>query len=120
MMEKIEEPVADAVVRWHPAEQGGRRTGPPTAPVYMATAVFVLGGDDEVRPGWPGSAEQFSILLQKIGEFEDDIWTCLVGFLVPESVRPHLHPGATLLVLEGPHTVATARITTVLLPEGVE
>ncbi|WP_432177144.1 hypothetical protein, partial [Streptomyces sp. Tue6028] len=31
------------------AGDGGRQSGPPTAPVYMATAVFVQGGDREVE-----------------------------------------------------------------------
>lgn len=117
MMKKIENPVAEAVVRWHSADQGGRRSGPPTAPVYMATAVFALGDDSEVQPGWPASADQLSILVQKTGELQDGQWTCLIGFLVAELARPHLRPGATLLILEGPHTVAIARIATVLAPD---
>lgn len=117
MMDEIENPVADAVVRWHQADEGGRRSGPPTAPVYMATAVFALGSDSEVQPGWPASADQLSILLQKTGEREDGQWTCVVGFLVPELALPRLQPGVTLLVLEGPRHVATARITTVLASE---
>lgn len=113
VVEKIESPVAEAVVRWCGADEGGRRSGPPSAPVYMATAVFVLGDDVEVQPGWPASADQVSILLQKTGELDDGRWHCLVGFLVPELARPHLRLGAELLVLEGPHTVATACIDTV-------
>lgn len=116
-MNQIKNPVAVAVVRWYPADQGGRGSGPPTAPVYMATAVFALGDDSEVQPGWPASADQLSILLQKTGEREDGQWTCLVDFLVPQLARAYVRPSATLLVLEGPHTVATAQIATVLEPE---
>ncbi|MFF3264262.1 hypothetical protein ACFYWO_34460 [Streptomyces sp. NPDC002932] len=110
----IEDPVASAVVHWRTAEQGGRLSGPPSAPVYMATAVFVLGDDSEVQPGWPASAEQLSILLQKTGELDDGRWEYLVGFLVPELARPHVHAGAELIVLEGPRTVATAQVGAVL------
>jgi hypothetical protein len=64
MMTRIADPLAEAVVIWRTAEQGGRRFGPPTAPVYAATAVFVRGGDREVQPGWPASVDQLSILLE--------------------------------------------------------
>ncbi|MGC5401052.1 hypothetical protein ACPXCP_35585 [Streptomyces sp. DT20] len=113
-MNQIENPVASAVVHWRTAEQGGRLSGPPTVPVYMATAVFVLGDDSEVQPGWPASAEQLSILLQKTGERDDGRWECLVGFLVPELALPHVHAGAELIVLEGPRAVATAQVSAVL------
>ncbi|MGW0926060.1 hypothetical protein ACWD3J_44595 [Streptomyces sp. NPDC002755] len=83
----------------------------------MATAVFVLGDDSETQPGWPAAAEQLSIQLQKTDELEDGQWACLVGFLVPQLARAQVHPGAMLLILEGPRTVASAQITTVLEPE---
>ncbi|MDX3767869.1 MULTISPECIES: hypothetical protein [unclassified Streptomyces] len=51
-MNEIDNPVASAVVHWRTAEQGGRLSGAPTVPVYMATAVFVLGDDTEVQSGW--------------------------------------------------------------------
>jgi hypothetical protein len=113
-MNEIENPVAGAVVHWRTAEQGGRLSGPPTVPVYMATAVFVLGDDSEVQSGWPASADQLSILLQKTGELDDGRWECLVGFLVPELARPYVREGAELIVLEGPRTVAAAQVTAVL------
>lgn len=120
MMDKIENAVASAVVRWRIADEGGRRSGPPTAPVYMATAVFALGDESEVQPGWPASADQLSILLEKTGELDDGGWSCVVGFLVPDLARPHLHPDAELLVLEGPRTVAVAHITEVFAAEHSE
>jgi hypothetical protein len=84
----------------------------------MATAVFALGDESEVQPGWPASADQLSILLEKTGELDDGRWSCAVGFLVPDLARSHLqHPGAELLVLEGPRTVAVAHITEVFAPE---
>jgi hypothetical protein len=83
-MEKIESPVAEGLVVWRTHDEGGRRSGPPTAPVYMATAVFVKGCEEEVQPGWPASADQLSILLQETKRLADDRRRCLVGFLVPE------------------------------------
>jgi len=80
----------------------------------MATAVFVQGREKEIQPGWPASADQLSILLQETERLDDDHRRCLVGFLVPELALPHLRPGAELLVLEGPRTVAQVRIETML------
>jgi YD repeat-containing protein len=60
-------PAAEAVVSWCSAEDGGRRSGPSTAPVYAATAIFVQGGEQEVQPGWPASADQLTILLEETG-----------------------------------------------------
>jgi hypothetical protein len=113
MMEKIEKPVAEALVRWRTTEEGGRRSGPPTAPVYMATAVFIRSNDTEVQPGWPASADQLSILLEETEQLHDGRRRCLVGFLVPDLARPHQHPGAELLVMEGSRTVASASLDAV-------
>ena len=117
MMEKIEKPVAEALVHWRAADDGGRQSGPPTAPVYMATGVFVQGDDREVHPGWPASTDQLSILLQKTKELDERRWLCLVGFLAPELARPNLRPGVELLVLEGPRVVASARVGAVVEDE---
>ena len=111
-MEKIESPVAEGMVLWRTPDEGGRRSGPPTAPVYMATAVFVQGGEEEVQPGWPASADKLSILLQETERLGDDRRRCLIGFLVSELALPHMRPGAELLVLEGPRTVAHVKIET--------
>jgi hypothetical protein len=112
-MERIESPLAEAVVSWRTPEDGGRQSGPPTASVYMATSAFVLGDDLELMPGWPVTAEHLSILLQKVHELDDGRWRCVVGFLAPELARPNLRVGAELLVLEGPRTVASAEICAV-------
>src|SRR5690349_17143483 len=87
---------------------GGRTSGPPTAAVYAATAVFPLGGEQEVTPGWPGSADQVSILVQRIRTLPSGEYLAKIGFLVPELAQPHLRPGVTILILEGPRTVARA------------
>lgn len=116
MIDHIEAPVARATVRWTPPADGGRRTGPPTAPVYAAACVFPLGGDDEVLPGWPAPAECFSVLLEargavaETGEYD-------VGFLAPELAAPFVEVGASMLVMEGPKVVATA-VVDVVYPDG--
>ncbi|MBS2966712.1 hypothetical protein KGA66_26990 [Actinocrinis puniceicyclus] len=110
MRDRIEQPVAYAVVSWLSAEQGGRRSGPPTAPVYMATAVFPLGGERETQPGWPATADKLSVLLQETPGTSDGGRIYKVDFLVRDLARPFLHPGAKMLVTEGPKVVASAVI----------
>jgi hypothetical protein len=116
MMARIADPLAEAVVTWKTAEQGGRRSGPPTAPVYAATAVFMRGDDREVQPGWPAAADQLSILLEQTAVREGDVREYKVDFLVRELAIPQLAPGVEILVLEGPRVVASARVTAVHLP----
>jgi hypothetical protein len=107
MITSIESPLALARVRWRTFEEGGRRSGPPTAPVYAATCVFPLGHDGEVQPGWPGSADQLSVLLQHADADADAAYRLYrVGFLAPDLARPFLRPDARMLVLEGPKVVA--------------
>ena len=118
MISEIEDPLALAAVTWLSAEEGGRRSGPPTAPVYSATAVFRLGNDEEVVPGWPVTADQVSVLLQRISQSPATKEVVKVGFLYPELARPSLHERAEFLVLEGPKVVAHA-VVTQLLPGGV-
>src|SRR5438046_4148296 len=96
------EPLATAEVRWVATADGGRRSGPPTVPVYAATAVFRLGGDAEVVPGWPGAAEHLSILVQRVGVSPEGADVSKIGFLAPDLARPHLRVGAELLIMEGP------------------
>lgn len=113
MMEKIAAPVAEAVVSWRSAEEGGRRSGPPTAAVYAATAVFVQGDDRELQPGWPASADQLSILLEEVNRCEDGSRLYNVDFLVRDLAFPHLFSGAEILIMEGPSVVASARVSAV-------
>jgi hypothetical protein len=129
VIQDIEQPLAIATVSWVPAGEGGRRSGPPTARVYAATAVFVQGGEAEVQPGWPASADQLSVLLQRAGgdspggdspggdspggdspggDSPGGDSPYKVGFLVPDLARPFIYPGAEFLVLEGPKVVGRA------------
>ena len=113
-MTELRNPLATAVVRWMPADQGCHRSGPPTVDVGAATAVFVLGGEAETVPGWPAGADQVSILIKPTIRGEDAVDLAEIGFLVPDRVRPNLHAGAELLVMEGPKVVANAEIAQVL------
>lgn len=95
-----------AEIRWLPERQGGRHSGPPTAPVYAATAAF------------PGSdLALLSVLVQHIGARPDDSALANIGFLVPDLARPHLRVGAELLITEGPTIVAHAVIRELLPAE---
>jgi hypothetical protein len=114
MIKHIAEPVASAVVRWLPPAEGGRSSGPPTALVYAATCIFPLGGDREVHPDWPRGAEHFSILVEEVEKLPNDDRVCKVGFLAPDLALPFVHPGAEVLVMEGPKIVANAVIREVV------
>jgi len=114
MIEKIEQPLAYALVSWLLPEEGGRSSGPPTAPVYAATCVFPLGGETEVQSDWPASTDQLSVLLQEVEEFPDRVRLYKIDFLVRDLARPFLHPGADMLVMEGPKVVAKAAVLSVV------
>ena len=118
MIEEFLKPIACAVVTWVPAEMGGRKSGPPSAPVYAATSVFILGGDSEVQPGWPQGADHLSILLKEVSMLPGGARLCKVDFLARDLARPFLDPGAILLIMEGPKVVATAVINEVVDANG--
>src|ERR1700743_1087483 len=111
MIEEIKEPLAHAVVTWVAPEMGGRRSGPPSAPVYAATSVFVRGGDAEVQPGWPAGADQLSILVQRAETLPGGAWRCEIDFLARDLAAPLARPGAVLLIMEGPKVAAPAVVT---------
>lgn len=74
--------------------------------MYAATCVFPLGGEEEVQPGWPATADKLSILLEEAEGSGGDERRYKVGFLVPELAKPFVHAGAEVLVTEGPKVVA--------------
>lgn len=110
MREHIEQPLARAAVTWRPVADGGRQSGPPTAPVYAATAIFPLGGEDETQPGWPATADKISVLLEKTQMSHGGTAIYKVDFLFRELAIPFLKPGAEMLITEGPKVVASAVI----------
>jgi len=118
MIENIDTPAATALVTWLTPEQGGRRSGPPTAPVYAANCSFPLGGEAETVPGWPATAEKFSLLLQKLDVTDTGAWLCKIDFLARDLVAGYLVPASSMLVMEGPKVVGNATIEEVFLPPG--
>jgi hypothetical protein len=106
MITEILTPAAWAEVRWLSSAAGGRRSGPPTAPVYAANCAFPLGGEAELVPGWPATAEKYSLLLQKLAERDDGTWSCALDFLARDLVAAAISCGGEILVMEGPKVVA--------------
>src|SRR5882757_791873 len=99
-MERIVDPVAEAVVRWRTAEEGGRQSGPPTAPVYTATSVFVLGGDSDLQPDWPWTADpKLSIWVERVAVRDDGCWLCKGEFLIMEGPTIAAHARFTVIHL---------------------
>ena len=85
MITQLKDPVATMALSWISAADGGRRSGPPTAPVYATTCVFPLGGEAEVQPGWPANADpMLSIIIQRTGQLPDGRDLAKIDFLVEE------------------------------------
>lgn len=69
-------------------------------------------------PGWPATADQISVLLQRVSQSAATEEVVKVGFLYPELAQSSLHDGAEFLALEGPKVVAYT-VVTKLLPGAV-
>ena len=110
MIDNLETPAASALVTWLTASEGGRASGAPTAPVYAANCTFPLGGERDTVPGWPATAEKFSVLIQRVGDGPNGAWLCNVDFFAMDLVTAYLTPGARMLVMEGPKVVGNATI----------
>lgn len=95
-------------VRFRPSDEGGRKSGPPPGPTYMATAVPDLGSEAEALPGWPAAGPQFSVVLELFGELQEGEWTAASVRALVDGVpgSEALCAGAELVVLEGPQEVA--------------
>ncbi|WIM95170.1 hypothetical protein ACTOB_007244 [Actinoplanes oblitus] len=109
MIDRIEEPAAVVSVRWLSAAEGGRRSGPPSAPVYAATCAF-LAGD--------GTSEVLSILMEQFGPEDGGERRARIGFLAPEIAAPYLTVGRRILIQEGARVVGHALIREVFSPRG--
>lgn len=94
-------------IRWWSAGEGGRVSGPPPGPSYSATAVFILGSDVDVLPGWPGTGEHFSVVMEFLPA-EDLAGLARARFLAADLAGAYLAEGAEFLVMEGPRAVAEA------------
>lgn len=113
MINEITDPAAWADVRWRSAADGGRKSGPPTTPVYAANCTFPLGSEADLLPGWPATAEKYSLLLQRLQVGDDGTWLCALDFLARELVVEYLVVGATILIMEGPRIVGDGILTRV-------
>jgi hypothetical protein len=103
--------MAIARIRWL---GGGQQPDPGST--MGATAVFVLGDDAEVIPGWPATGQHVSVLLGFLDTEEDarDV-EAKVEFLDRDAVADNLREGATFLVMAGPKPIAEAQITAIPL-----
>jgi len=102
-MRAVVNPHALVRLRWVDLSEGGRE--PPPVPQYAATAVFELGGEREVVPGWPASGEHHSVLL----DFQDG-GVAKAEFLAIDQIADLLAEGARFLVMEGARVVAHAEV----------
>src|SRR5882757_9496546 len=115
-MERILDPVGEAVVRWRTADEGGRQSGPPTVPVYTASSVFGLGNDRDLQPDWPWSADpMLSIWVERIGVRVDGSWLCKIDFPFRDLAVPYVVPEGEFLIMEGPTIAAYAQFTVIHL-----
>jgi hypothetical protein len=112
--EHIDDPVAEAVVYWRTAAEGGRLSGPLPGPMHRPTTVFVLGGESEVLHGWPWTADPtLTTMVERTAIRDDGSWLCKIDFLARDLASPYLGSGAEFLLMEGSRVVATARFTTI-------
>ena len=78
-----------------------------------AQCAFPLGGEAELVPGWPATAELYSLLLQKLTERAWDTWRCALDFFAHDLVSNFVTVAARMLIMEGPKVVGEAVITEV-------
>jgi hypothetical protein len=99
-----------ARVRWLDPD---RHPGPGST--IGATAVFVLGNDAEVMPGWPATGQHFSVMLALTDSpSATNDAESKVDFLDRETVADYVRENAVFLVMAGPKPIAEARIAAVL------
>ena len=91
------EQTTSARIRWLTPEEGGRRSGPPTAKRYYATAVVQT------------FAEYTDEMVSIVVNFREGSNTVDLEFLVPEAA-PCLHPGDRLEIHEGRRVVGEALV----------
>jgi hypothetical protein len=73
-----------------------------------------MGGDAEVLPGWPDSAERFSIGINLMPGPQPDWEPVDFDFLARDLVLDRVRPGTEMLITEGWQVVADLRVTEVL------
>jgi hypothetical protein len=118
VMTTIGEPLAEALITWLPPEQGGRRNGPPLAPVYAATTAFADAGPGAPHEQWELGPHDLSILIEALDPPVDGVHLARIGFLAPDLAAPRVAQHDYFVVYEGPHRVATGKFTRKLVNEG--
>ncbi len=109
-------PIGRGLLRWRLVSEGGRSAGRPSGRQYAPSAIFVLGDDAEVLPGWPDTAERFSIGFNLPLAPQPEWEPVEFDFLARDLVLDKLRPGAELLITEGWQVVADLRVTEVTEP----
>ena len=110
----IDDPVALAVVEWLSPQAGGEPNGPPRWP-YAAGCEF-LSEDMHLYPGHRENlGVPFTFSLEPVELISDTIWRVKMDLLARESALPCLWEGRQMVIREGPHVVAVAVITAVLV-----
>lgn len=108
-MNRIEDPVALAQVRWRLEEA----PPPPPNGLVALTAVFVRDSDEEIA--WPAGGEHFRMMLELIGAVAPNGEArAKVDFLAEREIVEHLREGARFLLIAGSRALAEVAITTVL------
>lgn len=103
-----------ALVKFRNSVYGGRKGGPPTGPIYYATATVAPEEFAKFSEQGPPEWQHFSIVLSfesnappRVNEWDRvRVWALVPGAPGSES----LQLGAELFVMEGPHPVAELRI----------
>ena len=111
-------PIARGLLRWRPPAEGGRPTGRPGGEQYASSAVLVLGDGAEVLPGWPDTAERFSIGFNLLPAPQSEWELVEFDFLARDLVLGKLSPGVEILITEGWKIVADLQVTEVLENSG--
>lgn len=113
MIDHLKAPAAWARLEWLTESEGGRRTAPPTAPVYSSTCAFPLEGEPEVIPGWSENREDFSAMIEKHAVEDNGTCLCALDFLARELVAEKIYRGTKMLVFDGRKIVAVGTVTEV-------
>jgi hypothetical protein len=96
--------MTQAIIEWLPGEEGGRRSGPPPGPRYIAPAKFMSHLDMWLVEDW-------SLVVNKIEELSSTHkWIANIHFLAANAPKKWLEPEARFELYEGNRTVALGRV----------
>jgi hypothetical protein len=107
-------PIARGEIRFRPAADGGRKTGAPPGPSYLATVLSDPRQAGEDLPTRIMDAEGHLSAEFGFGRELSDGWRATdIGFIAPELIKDDLVPGSRWLIMEGPRVVGELKVTTV-------